>query len=336
MSRITFFIGNGFDINVGLNTKYKEFYAYYIKKCPEDMLAKSIWKNYQNWSDLELGLGRYTEKIKIEDAEAFWKSEANLERELAAYLKAQMGRVNISDEKRESEISAEMRRSLTEFTEELPEYFRHHIEKELYNINEHITYSFVSFNYTDVFDKCLNAARKILKGQIGGHFDSNGLLYYDIIGDLLHIHGTTDKEMVLGVNDDEQVANKEFIKNNLYRQYIIKEETNKRYNNDKIEKVCRIISESIVICVFGMSIGETDRVWWRHLCRWLGNDRNRRLIIYANVTQVGKHTLFARENEVRRSLKENAEIPREMWEQIKSQVYVNCDTRIFCFNILDN
>ena len=28
MRRITFFIGNGFDINVGLDTRYSDFYKY--------------------------------------------------------------------------------------------------------------------------------------------------------------------------------------------------------------------------------------------------------------------------------------------------------------------
>lgn len=45
MTRITFLIGNGFDLNVGLNTKYEHFYKYYIEKCPNDMLDKAIGDN---------------------------------------------------------------------------------------------------------------------------------------------------------------------------------------------------------------------------------------------------------------------------------------------------
>ena len=105
MARITFLIGNGFDINVGLRTKYRDFYEYYIKKCPNDMLAKNIGKNYEYWSDFEVGLGRYTEKVKTTEIKAFWKSEENLEQELAEYLKVQMNRVNISDKEQELKAS---------------------------------------------------------------------------------------------------------------------------------------------------------------------------------------------------------------------------------------
>ena len=37
---ITFLIGNGFDINLGLKTRYTNFYPYYLEKYPEEMIAK--------------------------------------------------------------------------------------------------------------------------------------------------------------------------------------------------------------------------------------------------------------------------------------------------------
>lgn len=47
MTRITFFIGNGFDINVGLPTRYSQFYEYYKAQYPKDMIANEIETNYQ-------------------------------------------------------------------------------------------------------------------------------------------------------------------------------------------------------------------------------------------------------------------------------------------------
>ena len=34
---VTFFIGNGFDINIGLKTKYSDFYPYF-KKMPKKII----------------------------------------------------------------------------------------------------------------------------------------------------------------------------------------------------------------------------------------------------------------------------------------------------------
>lgn len=41
---VTFLLGNGFDLNLGLSTSYKDFYSYYTKKEPNDFIAKSISK----------------------------------------------------------------------------------------------------------------------------------------------------------------------------------------------------------------------------------------------------------------------------------------------------
>lgn len=339
MVRITFLIGNGFDINIGLRTKYKDFYEFYIKKCPNDMLAKDIGRNYEYWSDLEFGLGRYTGKVKTTEVKDFWKSEENLERELADYLKAQMNRVNISNREREIKVSVEMQRSLTEFVEELPEEFARDINRVLADIKENITYSFVSYNYTYILDKCLDVTKKVLGGSSGKLCRKDGSDYQYTIGEVLHIHGTVDRQMVLGVNDEDQVANKEFVTNKLCRQNIIKEETNRRYNNGKMQNAYEIISESVVICAFGLSIGQTDKLWWRYLCEWLGKDVQRRLIIYSKIENdkpIGKYSLFAQEDEVLQRLKETADISKDLWNQINNQIYVKCNTMIFRFNIVDN
>lgn len=158
---------------------------------------------------------------------------------------------------------------------------------------------------------------------------------------MLHIHGTTDAEMVLGVNDDEQIANKEFNKNTLYRQLLIKEETNRRFDRGKVEEAHHIIDDSIVICVFGMSIGRTDKMWWQYICRWLENSENHLLIIYIKVDKdlekkrIGKRTLFRWQDEMLNRLKNNADMPDEEWERIRSRIYVECKTDLFNFKIVD-
>lgn len=44
---ITFLIGNGFDLNLKLNTRYSDFYKYYIKNDPKDLLSKSIKEDFE-------------------------------------------------------------------------------------------------------------------------------------------------------------------------------------------------------------------------------------------------------------------------------------------------
>lgn len=97
-----------------------------------------------------------------------------------------------------------------------------------------------------------------------------------------------------------------------------------------------IIEESIIICVFGMSIGKTDKLWWKYLCEWLWYDKKRRLILYVKANPKERFSMFAMGNKALESLRINADISKNMWNQIKNQIYVNCDTRIFRFKIVDN
>jgi hypothetical protein len=66
-----FLIGNGFDINLGLKTRYTDFYKYYNSKESKNesikLLKNNISNNFNNWSDLEQALGQYTENFTTSD-----------------------------------------------------------------------------------------------------------------------------------------------------------------------------------------------------------------------------------------------------------------------------
>lgn len=44
---ITFLIGNGFDINIGMATRYKDFYKYYVNLPSECDLIESLKEKYR-------------------------------------------------------------------------------------------------------------------------------------------------------------------------------------------------------------------------------------------------------------------------------------------------
>lgn len=339
MKRITFLVGNGFDVNVGLDTRYSDFYQYYTKNNPDDMLAKAIEEKYVDWSDLELGLGRYTEQVKEEDEDAFWRSEENLEQELMYFLENQMKRVNIGDGERKRQTANEMKRSLTEFYKEMPVTIRNHIINLM--VEEDIVYSFITFNYTDTLDRCVDATKSIMTSGVERRYVGTSGYCVSTLGEVLHIHGTTDKELVLGVNDEDQIANKSFNAEPINKQCLIKEETNKSYGNGKIEEAREIIDESVIICLFGLSLGSTDKMWWRYICEWLREDRERRLIIYTRVAaeegrrEAGRRKKFAGQKEMRNRFRANAEISDEEWDELSEQIYVECNAELFKFEIVD-
>jgi len=95
---ITFLIGNGFDLNLKLKTRYSDFYEYYIENDPNDLLSKSIKSDYEMWSDLELGIGKFLETIDEGQVEEFLDSKRTLERMLSEYLALESKRFVVENE----------------------------------------------------------------------------------------------------------------------------------------------------------------------------------------------------------------------------------------------
>lgn len=324
--RITFLIGNGFDLNIGLNTKYGDFYKYYIKKHEHDndMLANEIKGNIEKWSDLELKLGEFTKEVLPGYEEDFWNSEENLENDLAIYLEEQMKKVSLKEERKRKAIAYSMHNSLTKFHETLPETLKNQIEK-IVSLTDEIEYSFITFNYTDALDQYLKAAME--------HFLIP--LFPDEGEEVLHIHGTLIDSMVLGVDDTSQIANSVFISSATSRQRLIKKEINKFYGNRKIEKAYDIIAGSRIICIYGMSIGATDKMWWQCIADWLQGDNSRKLIIFARdgrASRIKKYTNICKDKMVKR-FRYNIKLTKA-WKQIKDQVYVEVNGNIFNFESL--
>lgn len=68
---ILYLIGNGFDLNLGLNTRYSDFYRNYVKDASSDKdikkLKETITSSIDDWSDMEMALGNFTKDIKIKE-----------------------------------------------------------------------------------------------------------------------------------------------------------------------------------------------------------------------------------------------------------------------------
>lgn len=306
-----------------MDTKYTDFYKYYIKM-GSNALSREIEDHFDAWSDLELALGKWTEKIK--DKREYWECETHLEECLLKYLEEQMKKVHITDERKRRDIGFKMRYSLTDFYKEFPKKIKSHIEDILSDENKQIEYSFITFNYTDALEKCLEAVEDQCMDEAWSKVGKT----------VLHIHGTTkSKDMVLGVNDESQIADKEFRNNSLDRQRFIKEEIIEHNGNANKESARRIIDNSSIICIFGMSIGVTDKTWWQYLAEWLQKDKNRRLIIFAkdeNANPISKYSNDC-EREIKDKFKYHGEVTN-VWREIEEQIYVKVNADIFNFKIV--
>lgn len=266
--RILHIIGNGFDLNLGLKTSYKDFLDYY-KKLPSSTdtiqkLKESMDDTIIDWSDMELALGKYSKKVDSNDD--FDLIHSDIVENLSVYLKNQEAFLGFNQDNRK-----ELGNYLLSPENQLMPIDRVNIEqykKKFKGTPDEV--DIITFNYTHTLEQILGGEANIQLPRI-----SNVPSY---VRQIVHIHGSINDRMVLGVNDESQIANNSFKIDQSTKDFLIKRDC---YIAAKtiIDDECRkLISEAHLICVFGSSFGATDNYWWEFLGEKIINDI--RLIIF--------------------------------------------------------
>ncbi len=334
---ITFFIGNGFDINLGLKTRYENFYPYFIEKSSEtNMIRAWLEKDELLWADLEAKLGEKLENVKENERDKFYQDKAELDQLLLAYLEQEQGRISMQN--KEQEIADVFAKSLNEYHKELKAVEQASITST-YNTysRDDFRYCFICFNYTDTLDQIVNITRK-LKSPIATHqYYGNNKNHF--LGTVLHVHGTLNEEMILGVNDEEQVNNVSLRADEEFLDTFIKRRMNDGIGQGKTERAQELMDESHVICIFGMSLGGTDKMWWEKLIQWLIASKDNKLVIYYKgfEKQLDKR-LPANTIRLDRQLKQEvlekggADMNNPDIDEIKKRIFISYNANIFNFN----
>lgn len=281
--KITFLIGNGFDLNLGLDTLYSDFVAEYktieAKNKNLEKFKKHINENEALWSKAELELGRYTSELNKGEANILSECHRDFCYHLVEYLKKQEERIDF-EEHTPKIISAFSK------LEQITNCFNTQEKKTIDNIftklvGENRVFQFVNFNYTSTLDKCIDIAidnPDTLKTHIYA-----STKYKHLITDNIHVHGTSDKEMVFAVNDETQIENPGVFDceyGEIYKNSFIKKKANDSYGENTDSKAHNIINSSTIIYIYGMSIGDTDKMWWERICSWLSSSSNHHLIVH--------------------------------------------------------
>ena len=333
---ITFLIGNGFDRNLGLDTTYSDFVRHYKKISPKTENLKKFYAyindNEDLWSNAEIAMGKYTNEIETGKAEAFSECHTDFCEQLAQYLKGQMERMDYDDSK-ESIINAFS--NLNKIIQSFPTQERETLNALYKNRNgEQITFNFICYNYTDTLDQCIS----LLKNEpnsLGSHKYGVQVLNHSI-GQLCHVHGTVDNEMVFGVNDDSQISKLDIFDcedGDLYKNMLIKIQANASYLQNTDAKALQLIQNSHLIYIYGMSIGETDKLWWDRICTWLSASSERHLIVQKYdmpVKTVIQLPYQLAERRARRDIIKHSSLEENKKKSIESRIHITGE------NIFDN
>lgn len=328
---ITFLIGNGFDRNLGLKTAYSDFVRYY-KNIPAssatlENFRRNINDDEELWVDAEIAIGQYTGKLQVGEGAVFAECHTDFCEQLARYLKEQMVRIDYDDSHVQIMSAFE---NLNNIVSSFPTQERKAILTLYENRKgEPFVFNFVCYNYTDTLDQCLAVVGGTQEGFGSHKYGSKTILHS--MGNICHVHGTVDKEMVFGVNDDLQIANTSVFDcedGDLYKNLLIKVQTNASFLENTDEIAARMIASSHIVYIYGMSIGETDKLWWDRICQWLSASKERHLIVHQHgmppksVTQM-RYQLA--ERKAKRAITNHSSLEDTKKQNIESQIHITGD-----------
>lgn len=323
---ITFLIGNGFDVNLGLKTKYKEFIEIY-KDIPNKNLTvhefkKQIDSNKELWVDAELAFGQCT--INFRGPSAAMNVLACHEDfciELAKYLRNEEIKLDVvyDEELIKKATSVGLRDIKKGFRIEEAE----NIQNFINGFSSGLVYNFITYNYTRTLDKCLDCTKRDVKALGNNGNNPNR------IGDIVHIHGTTEDDMIFGLNDETQIVNMEIFKDaepEILSQ-IVKVKANKMYRRKMDEKANNLLSGSHIIYIYGMSLGETDKLWWERICNLLIKRTTVRVIVYSYETKQFESRLLGAkyaiaERKIKEKLLSYLKLTEEQKQSIMPRIHV--------------
>lgn len=266
---ILYFIGNGFDVAQGLKTRYPDFYRSYKQSSPvneeERKIIASIDDSKEKWSDLEIALGLFTKEVNSVDG--FITAYESLSSKLSRYLKEQ-------DE-------MFLPKNIERYREELANPFEDLSYPEtmsfygfVSSFEEKASVDVISFNYTNAFERAIGYEYQTI--TLKGPYFQKGIC----LNKVYKIHGSLQGTIVMGVNDAGQIANDVFAKNQDVCDALVKPQTNSVIGLGFDVLSAEIISVADLIIVYGMSIGETDRVWWQRVAERMASPNVRMIVFY--------------------------------------------------------
>lgn len=314
--RIVYLIGNGLDVKLKLKTRYEEFYKNAYNEQEDDpdhikSLKAYIKDNIKDWADLEKKIGEYSAQVDSE--EKYLSLFKDIRSKLATYIAEQKIEFSHSDFEREN------------FINKFGEPFNYLVEGEIAEFDTYISMlnpssirvDFITFNYTRTLEALLGNRLPVPVRKDG----KKNIEIYKIE----HIHGYTDDRFVLGVDNEVQILNESFRSKNLLKT-IIKPMHNKEAKHLADNRCCELINAADIICIYGMSIGETDKTWWKYIGENMYNG-NKKLIIFwwdneENLSQLFSDERLNKRDEVRGKFLLQTSLDENKKEAIRDNIYI--------------
>lgn len=274
---LTYLIGNGFDIGLGLKTSYRDFLDCYLcdvlsRNDPPSVtvLKKIIKSDIDRWSDAEKAVGEidYPEFGKNCDiglsggaATAF----DDICGKLKKYISSCEGKFQ---RKIPDGISSKFRRALVSIYTWLIDA---NARSRFMSGVTRMDINFINFNYTKILSMLIGNVPNVEEIDVDG--EKVGVSF----NPPLHIHGRVSdagcdgsndvKEIVFGIGDVSQLTGLPYEKHKVQFEQVraLLEKKDKEMVKRPTSSVAaarKVLEQSDYIVLFGISVGVTDCFWW--------------------------------------------------------------------------
>ncbi len=339
---VTYLIGNGFDVNLGLPTKFSDYYSEYKDSIKDILVTPSkrfdeaaknaicdFWHKinepYTNWANFESAIAKFSEKNELNVKNVL----SDFTVKFSEYLNNICRDYECSDD-----VAVEFVQFILKGYLNLQRHDRMLIEPmQIGHYIDNTSIFFINFNYTDSIEKILHKFKEQHLGRSVIHsFSKNNSTYHALlINDVLHIHGSLNDEnrAVIGIDSIEQFTDERLKHNESVGVYCVKAQINDDTGySDKERQFEETIRLSNIIYTYGVSFGETDRSRWQVLSSWLEKNESHKLVVYYYESNFDEYKstyeriLLDHLDELKKEIMEKLELSTDEFDRYKNQIYI--------------
>ena len=121
-----------------------------------------------------------------------------------------------------------------------------------------------------------------------------------------------------------------------FPKFIIKPLMNKAIKHGNDTNATNMIKSSDIICVYGMSLGETDKKWWKLLIEWLSGNSRRQLVVYdydSKYNDVTPYEWMEKEDNIINKFKKYCSDTNINDENFRPRIHISINMNLFERNL---
>ncbi len=294
--KVTYLMGNGFDVNLGLPTKYSDFYQEYLDGIrdldlskPDNLMIKEFWDKikdevFDKWKDFEEALAFNLEG----DEKNVSAVLSHFTNKFSVYLKRVSNRFECTDEVTDSFISF-----LENGCDTLIKRDKNILSSYQIGAPTNFEIRFINFNYTDSIEKIIDNYKSRHNSLSIYEISRANTSYSAFINkEVLHLHGSLNQNdfVIIGIDSIEQFANDKLKTNPKAEKYCVKSKTNQTAGySDRESDYVSWVNSSDIIYTYGISFSKTDKYRWDIIKKWLEASASHRFVVYEYNSGIKEH-----------------------------------------------